>query len=253
MADNSFYVGYPKNIGDSGGSGGLPNEPYIVYSSDANLPNSLVLQAGANITLTPAAGALIIASNSASNNASFATVNFEPGLPSARQLQAGNGITIVDNGAGTTVTIGISNTVLGASFLTVNPEVILTGERQLVAGPGITFTDNGPNSTFVIQSSGASVASNPSQRDTTGTITLSASSNRIRFADASAGPITYNLPSAGSSLDVTYKIKRVDNNLGNTVQILPNGADTIDNFTVFNLVIQYQSIDIWANVNWNVV
>lgn len=52
-------------------------------------------------------------------------------------------------------------------------------------------------------------------------------SGGIFFIDASAGPITLNLPTANGQLGYVYKIKKVDTS-ANTVTIEPYGSETID-------------------------
>jgi len=84
-------------------------------------------------------------------------------------------------------------------------------------------------------------------------VAITASNKRIILADATANDITVTLPSAATSLDVPYTIKKIDNTT-NIVIIEGDGGDTIDND--LNQVIrdQYEGITMVSDgAEWYVV
>lgn len=155
------YFGYPENSfidpSDSG-SGAASDAPYVTYDTSSDLSAERVLTAGNNVTIdTSVAGQIILNAQAtgggAPTTATYVTISAETALSNERSLAAGNGITITDNGANSTVDIGVSNTVLGSSFITVGNESILTGERRLQVSGGLTIQDSGANSSITISSS----------------------------------------------------------------------------------------------------
>lgn len=157
----SPYWGYPENsfTDPSGsGSGAASDAPYVTYDTSADLSAERVLTAGNNVTIdTSVAGQIILNAQATGGGApttsSYVTISSETALSNERVLTAGNAITITDNGANSTVDVGVSNTLLGASFVTVGSEALLTGERRLTVAGGLTIQDNGSNSTLVISAS----------------------------------------------------------------------------------------------------
>lgn len=143
-------------IASTGGSGG--DGPYILHTPDGTYTNARVLKAGTNVAFdTSVPGELTVVAQAtgasgASTTCSFVTISTEASLSNERRLNAGNLITVTDNGANSTVDIGISPTLLGLSFVTVNPETALSGERQFRVAGGLFIQDTG--STLLISSSG---------------------------------------------------------------------------------------------------
>lgn len=85
-------------------------------------------------------------------DASFVVMSYDPTLTNERQLQAGSGITITDEGAGGAV---ILNSVAGgapsdAEYLVLTPDGTLTDERQFTTGDGLGATDGGAGSTYQV-------------------------------------------------------------------------------------------------------
>jgi hypothetical protein len=70
--------------------------------------------------------------------------------------------------------------------------------------------------------------------------TLTATSYLVK-SDATAGPVTVNLPSAASSVNRVINIKKVDAS-ANTVTVDGNGTETIDGGLTAVLTIQWESI-----------
>lgn len=137
---------------------GNPAEPYVTWQATSVLTNDRVITAGNNVTIdTSVAGQVIInaaaTGGGAPTTASFVTVGTESSLSAERVLTAGNGITITDNGANSTIDVGVASTITGASYLSVNNETILTGERKFQAQGGLVQYDNGANSTFIVTAS----------------------------------------------------------------------------------------------------
>lgn len=104
------------------------------------------------------------------NTHSFVTLTADSRLTVERVLAVGGGLlTLTDNGAGSTVVIGLANSSIdhgnlsGLSdddhsqyaltthaFVTIGNTARLTGERALTAGTGITITDGGANGAVTI-------------------------------------------------------------------------------------------------------
>jgi hypothetical protein len=78
--------------------------------------------------------------------------------------------------------------------------------------------------------------------------------DNLILCDASGGSFTVTLPSAAVSLGHTYNIKKIDSS-ANTVMIMPNGSDVIDNSPDVIETIQYQSYQIVSDgtTNWWVI
>lgn len=137
---------------------------FITVVSEPTLPQSRRLAVTSDMSLTDAGplGPITIGLSTANSNflagartASFVTTLHEVELPQSRQLQGVAGVVVVDNGAGTTVDVGLSgattsllNTLQFASFATVLPEAGLPQSRQIVAGAGVTITDGGAGTTL---------------------------------------------------------------------------------------------------------
>jgi len=70
-----------------------------------------------------------------------------------------------------------------------------------------------------------------------------ASDEGVILADATAGNLTISLPQASTVPGHIYKIKKTDSNT-NKVTIDPNGAETIDGSSTFDLISQYDVIEL---------
>jgi hypothetical protein len=76
--------------------------------------------------------------------------------------------------------------------------------------------------------------------------------NKVIFANATAGAVTINLPTAVGNL-ARFTIKKIDST-ANTVTIDPNGAQTIDGSPTAVIRVENVSLDIISNgTNWYVV
>jgi hypothetical protein len=100
-------------------------------------------------------------SGGAPTTASYITLTTDATLTNERVLTAGNGITLTDAGAGSTLTIAATSSGGGApttsSYVVMSADATLTSERVLTAGTGISITDGGANSTVTIANTGAPV------------------------------------------------------------------------------------------------
>ena len=127
----------------------------------------------------------------------------------------------------------------GAQYLTLAVDAGLTDERRFVPGAGLTATDGGAGGDYTLVVSG-----------TVGVTAVSStpyavlSSDQVLVVKPSVANITVNLPAgtAGKS----YSIKH-GNSSAFDVNVVPNGADTIDGLTAYllttrqALVITYES------------
>lgn len=111
--------------------GADPGASYVLFATDAGLPNSLVATGQGSVTVAKAGGLLNISS-------SLVTV-------------VGVGGTTVADGGGTTYTVSSS---IGASpsssYVVIGLDAENPNERQLVARGDIKLTDNGPQSSVVL-------------------------------------------------------------------------------------------------------
>lgn len=126
-----------------------------------------------------------------------------------------------------------------AQYLTLALNGTLTDERRFVAGTGLTATDGGAGGDYTLVVSG-----------TTGVTSVTSTPYNVLSSDQtvvvkpSAANITVNLPagSAGKS----YTIKHGNGSVYD-VNVVPNGADTIDGLAAYllttrqALVITYES------------
>jgi hypothetical protein len=105
----------------------------------------------------------------------------DPDLTNERRLTAGSGITLTDNGAGSTLSISttVSAAPDNASYLTLGTNATLTSERVLTAGSGVSFTDAGAGSTLTINATGLG-----------GTVTSVSGSGGTTGLTLTGGPIT---------------------------------------------------------------
>jgi hypothetical protein len=119
------------------------------------------LVAGNNVIITTASnGSITIESSGgggggggAPTGALYVTLATNASLTDERVLTAGSGISIVDGGAGSTVTISTTNGTgadPNAQYLVLSSTGSLNNERTFTAGTGLTGTDGGANSNYVL-------------------------------------------------------------------------------------------------------
>ena len=127
------------------------------------------LIAGSNVIITTASnGSITIESSGgggggggAPTGALYVTLATNASLTDERVLTAGNGIAIVDGGAGGTVTISTTNGTgadPNAQYLVLSSTGSLNNERTFSAGTGLVGTDDGANSNYVLSISDSIVA-----------------------------------------------------------------------------------------------
>lgn len=222
--------------------------PYLTYDV-SNIADARVLKAGANVifdTTTP--GELTIVAQAtggtgAGTDLSYVTISTEPSLSNERRLAAGNGITITDNGANSTVDVGLSSSLTGATFVTVGSETLLTGERRLTVAGGLDIYDNGANSTLTITASSLQYTGTTS---TASTVSLTIYSTRVQLADCTSNAITYNLPAASTATDKIFIFKKVDGT-ANSVTLDPSGSETIDGVTTYTIPIPLMAVELYCS------
>ena len=123
-------------------------------------PGLSYLVAGQNVTVVSQSnGQIVVSSTSAADvSASYVTIGNTGSLPNERALTTGTGLTLIDGGANSTVTLGINNNVvatLSGSVFTgvVSASAGLSGSIQQV-GPGLSYLVAGTNVTITSQSNG---------------------------------------------------------------------------------------------------
>jgi hypothetical protein len=78
-------------------------------------------------------------------------------------------------------------------------------------------------------------------------------SDQIIYADASAGNVTINLPTALSAAGSVFTIKKIDSSV-NTITIDANGAQTIDGALTQVIALQWASLQIHSNAaTWFII
>lgn len=152
-------------------------------------------------------------------------------ITSAGSLTVANPLTVANGGTGN-ATLTAHAVLLGEGTSTV-----------AFAGPGTTgyvLTSNGASSNPTFQ------APNGGYSTTTVTTTYTASTFNVILANATSGAFTVTLPSAASSANLAYIIKKIDST-ANVVTIMGNGADTIDGVNTQPLNTQWQSYIMISN------
>ena len=122
-------------------------------------------------------------------------------LTSERLLAASTGITITDNGAGSTVTVEVDSTLLGASFVTLATNSILPNERVLTGSASILVTDGGAGTTATLSVIAAGT--------TAGTVTVADAAGDTTTFPVLAGSATGDLPmltDAGLTYNATTNV-----------------------------------------------
>lgn len=80
-----------------------------------------------------------------------------------------------------------------------------------------------------------------------------AATDDVILATGGAGGITLTLPAPGTVTGQPFIIKKVDSAAG-FITINPNGAETIDGQTSWQLVNQYQAVELMSDgTNWQVM
>lgn len=141
-------------------------------------------------------------------DASYVVLTTTSSLSSERTLTAGSGISIVDNGIGSTVVIsatGGGSWDNEAGYIVTSTTSSLVNERVLTAGTGINITDNGAGSTIVIEATGTTVT--PADVDASYIVVSTTSSLPNERALA-----------AGTGISIT------DNGAGSTIVIAATGG-----------------------------
>lgn len=87
----------------------------------------------------------------------------------------------------------------------------------------------------------------------TGNISGGQAGDDVVLATGGAGGITLTLPSPSTNANRSYCIKKVDSAAG-IVTINPNAAETIDGQASYQLVNQYQYVELLSDgTNWQVI
>lgn len=90
----------------------------------------------------------------APTDAEYVVLSANGSLSDERVLTAGTGVSIVDGGAGSSVTISSSGGDPDAAYVVLSATGSLSTERVLTAGTGISIVDGGAGSTVTISSTG---------------------------------------------------------------------------------------------------
>lgn len=137
-------------------------------------------------------------------------------------------------------------TPLTINALTTQAEVGYSNERSVVQGNNMVLTDAGANSTYTFQTLRAGTP--------TANITLTSTSSAAHYCDATGGAIAVTLPSAATSLDKLFIVKKVDSS-GNAVTVTRAGSDTIDGSNTYALTAQYDWVVIQSDgtATWRII
>lgn len=108
-------------------------------------------------------------------------------------------------------------------------------------------TDGGANTTYTTQ-----VFTQATQSSSTSITVLSSS---MQLINATGGAVTLTLPSASSSVNKVFYIKKVDSSGNAGTVAAASVGDTIENASTYSLPNQYNSVMIQSNgvSNWNVL
>lgn len=158
VAGSGVVISVSGNTYTISATGGNVDATYITYDDETGtFANSRKLEAGNNVTLDDSGGILTINAQATGGGApttpSYVTISSEAALANERALSEGYGISLVDNGAGSTVDIGLSTTFLALPFLTIGNQSGLTGERAITIGEGLSGTDAGAGSSYTLANS----------------------------------------------------------------------------------------------------
>jgi hypothetical protein len=135
-------------VSSGGGSFAPDDAVYLLNSSDPDLPNGLVLTAGSNITLTPGAGTLTVASTASGGTtvqSGTATVDFGSGEFQATATVTGQAWVEADSAIMATVA-AVATADHGEEDAALEGLTCYVG--SLVVGVGFTIYVNAPAGTF---------------------------------------------------------------------------------------------------------
>lgn len=126
------------------------------------------------------------------------------------------------------------------------PDQVHVNRRQLTGTVNTILVDGGAGSSITVAT----------ERTTTLTslVSLTTASNKGQYADASGGAFAVTLPSAASSTDKIFVIKKTDSS-GNAVTVTRAGSDTIDGATTVVLSAQYDWVMLQSDggTDWRIV
>lgn len=148
----------------------------------------------------------------APTDASYVVTSAESGLTDERVLTAGSGISLVDGGAGSPVTISTTDDGLApddAPYIVTAGSADLTSERILTAGSGISLVDGGAGNSITISTTDDGLAPDDApyivttaSADLTSERILTAGSG-ISIVDGGAGsPITISATGGSSTREL---------------------------------------------------
>lgn len=195
---------------------------------------------------------------------------------------------VIASGSGGTIIVGcfFSSTAEGTSYVISRPDVVsgctilgtppvaainvtgggskITGNHIEAAVPiietgSIVFMENAISGNFFAGGPPTLLAGSLTLLDNENVRTISTTPvtldqlHRTVLSDATGGARVVNLPSAASSTQRTYTIKKIDASV-NTVTIDASGAETIDGALTHVLTTQYQSVRIQSNgTSWSII
>lgn len=244
------YKGYPLD--------GDLDAAYVLTSSDPNLVNASNLVPGPGIAIVVSGGQVTVSTTGggAGSAATYITKNDERiTLPNSIRLVQGANMVLAYNAVSGTLTLSSTASSTGGgggggteSYLTVlNESGTLANARQVSAGNNVFPTDNGSSNTYIFQVE-------TSTADTSASIALNGTSNKIRLGNCTSNNIGYTLPAASSNLDKQFSIKKTDAT-ANTITITPAGSDKIDGQASLVISVRYHAITIHCDgsSNWFIV
>jgi hypothetical protein len=187
------------------------------------------------------------AGGGAPTDATYITISSNATLTNERTLTAGSGISIVDNGANSTVVVSATGSPVGggdpgASYVVMGLTASLSNERVLTAGPGISISDGGANAAVTISSivrESADVSASYLVVGVTGSLPNEralAAGPGISFSDGGAGGAFTISSVVRESADVSASYITVGNTgslpneraliAGSGISIVDNGANS---------------------------